>query len=146
MRRLTLLLVFAIPSLANAQSPIEFNRDIRPILSNNCFVCHGPDNNLRKADLRLDVGKDAGEVFGGLSVIEPGKPGESELFARLIHEEPSKRMPPPKSKKTLTKEQIELIRAWIAQGGKYEKHWSLIAPRKAELPKVKTPDWVRNPI
>src|SRR5687767_15850843 len=106
----------SIPSLLGAQETrkIEFNRDIRPILSNNCFVCHGPDNNLRKADLRLDLDKGLGEDRGGYRILVPGKPEESELYKRLITTEPAKHMPPAKSKKELTKLQIELVRQWIA--------------------------------
>src|ERR1019366_5968218 len=120
---------------------IEFNRDIRPILSNNCFVCHGPDNNLRKAKLRLDDEKDT-----HAKVIEKGEPLFSELFRRLVTDDASKIMPPPRSKKHLTKQEIQLIFDWIEQGAKYEPHWSLIAPKKHELPKVKNVGWVRNDI
>lgn len=142
-----LLLVSWGTSLAAAQGPtVEFNRDIRPILSNNCFVCHGPDNNLRKAKLRLDTDKDAAGVRGGASVIVPGKPQESELYRRLITHEESERMPPKKANRELTKQQIDLIRRWIEQGAVYQKHWSLITPTRAATPKVKTPGWVRNPI
>src|SRR5213593_1437966 len=109
-----------------AEKAVEFNRDIRPILSNNCFVCHGPDNNLRKADLRLDLEKNVYAERDGYKIITPGKPGESELYQRLISPEPSKHMPPAKAKKELTREQVELIRVWIEQGGKYQNHWSLI--------------------
>ncbi|MFO0964407.1 MAG: c-type cytochrome domain-containing protein [Gemmataceae bacterium] len=149
-RRATLALasLFLVAGAAAAQpkKTISFNRDIRPILSNNCFVCHGPDNNLRKAKLRLDLGDDVAGVHGGLSVITAGKPAESELFDRITHADPKKRMPPESSKKSLTKEQIDLLRDWIAQGGKYEKHWSLIPPVKHEIPAVKAKAWVRNPI
>src|ERR1700734_622253 len=100
------------PALLNADEPrkIEFNRDIRPILSDNCFVCHGPDNNLRKAKLRLDQDKKLADDRGGYRILVPGKPEESELFKRLIHAERSERMPPAKFKKELTREQIELVK------------------------------------
>ncbi len=126
-----------------AQEPpkIEFNRDIRPILSNNCFVCHGPDNNLRKAKLRLDDEKDS-----HAKVIKAGEPVASELFRRLITDDPAEVMPPLKSKKHLTKQEIQLVHDWIEQGAKYEPHWSLIAPKKHELPKVKNVAWVKNDI
>ncbi|MBI3824274.1 MAG: DUF1553 domain-containing protein [Planctomycetes bacterium] len=126
--------VLLLPSVVAAQPPhkIEFNRDIRPILSNNCFVCHGPDNNLRKAKLRLDDEKDA-----HAKVITKGEPLISEMFTRLVTDEPGKKMPPAKSKKQLTKAEIQLIFDWIEQGAKYEPHWSLIAPKKHEVPKVK---------
>src|SRR5690242_15018103 len=104
---------FLAPSIGFGQTTrqIEFNRDIRPILSNNCFVCHGPDNNLRKAKLRLDDEKDA-----HAKVIAAGKPTESELFRRLITDDPKEKMPPAKTMKHLTKQEIELVRVWIAQG------------------------------
>ena len=132
-----------LPAVLNAQEPrkIEFNRDIRPILSNNCFVCHGPDNNLRKAKLRLDDEKDT-----HAKVIEKGEPLFSELFRRLVTDDATKIMPPPRSKKHLTKQEIQLVFDWIEQGAKYEPHWSLIAPKKHELPKVKNAGWVRNDI
>ncbi len=120
---------------------VEFNRDIRPILSNNCFVCHGPDNNLRKAKLRLDDEKDA-----HAKVIAVGKPMESELFLRMITSEGDKVMPPTKTNKKLTKHEIALVKAWIEQGAKYEGHWSLIAPRKHAVPAVKNAAWPRNDI
>ena len=131
------------PALAFAQVPrkIEFNRDIRPILSNHCFVCHGPDNNLRKAKLRLDDEKSAHK-----NVIIAGQPLLSEAFRRLVTDDPDEKMPPPKAKKVMTKQEIALIYDWIEQGAKYEPHWSLIAPRKHELPKVKNVGWVRNDI
>src|SRR5882672_10015936 len=101
---------FLLPCTLAAQQPgrIEFNRDIRPILSNNCFVCHGPDNNLRKAKLRLDDEKDA-----HAKVIVAGKPMESEIFKRLIATDAEEKMPPPKSMKQLTSHEIELVKAWI---------------------------------
>ncbi len=132
-----------LPTVLVAQEPrkIEFNRDIRPILSNNCFVCHGPDNNLRKAKLRLDDEKDA-----HAKVIVKGEPLVSDIFTRLITDEAGKKMPPAKSMKALTKAEIQLIHDWIEQGAKYESHWSLIPPRKHELPKVKTAAWMKNDI
>ncbi len=143
MRWITLACGFLVPSALAAQESrkVEFNRDIRPILSNNCFVCHGPDNNLRKAKLRLDDEKDS-----HAKAIVAGKPAESELFARLITMEADKKMPPAKSMKQLTKQEIELVKLWIEQGAKYEGHWSLIAPKKYELPAVKNAGWVKNDI
>ncbi|MBM3993152.1 MAG: DUF1553 domain-containing protein [Planctomycetes bacterium] len=135
------LLMVAPVLVAQAPRKIEFNRDIRPILSNNCFVCHGPDNNLRKAKLRLDDEKDA-----HAKVITKGEPLVSELFTRLVTDDPQMIMPPPRTKKKLTKEEIQLVHDWIAQGAKYEAHWSLIPPKKHDSPKVKNAGWVRNDI
>jgi hypothetical protein len=120
---------------------VEFNRDVRPILANHCLLCHGPDNNLRKAKLRLDVEKDA-----HAKVLVPGKPAASELFKRIVSTDPDERMPPDKYNKPLTKEQIAVLRRWIAQGAKYEAHWSLIAPKKHKPPQVKNSAWLRNDI
>jgi hypothetical protein len=128
------------------EATIEFNRDIRPILSNHCFVCHGPDNNLRKADLRLDQEKDLFDDKGGYHILVPGKPQESEFFKRIISTKASERMPPAKAKKDLTKAQIDLLQKWIAQGAKYQQHWSLIAPTKVSLPNTKNKNWAINPI
>src|SRR5438045_8153000 len=104
------LLAGTSPVLGQADA-VEFNRDIRPILSNNCFVCHGPDNNLRKAKLRLDDEKDS-----HAKVIMVGQPLTSELFRRLITDDPAEKMPPAKAKKHLTKQEIQLIHDWIEQG------------------------------
>jgi hypothetical protein len=132
-----------IPSVLAAQEPrrIEFNRDIRPILSNNCLLCHGPDNNLRKAKLRLDDEKSA-----HAKVIVVGQPLFSEMFRRLVTDDADEKMPPARTKKSLTKQEIGLIYDWIEQGAKYEPHWSLIAPRKQDLPNVKNAGWVRKDI
>src|SRR5215813_7927901 len=127
-RMIAFVACLLIPSVLAAQEPkktIEFNRDIRPILSNHCFVCHGPDNNLRKAKLRLDDEKDAHK-----KVIVKGDPLISEMFRRMVTDDPDEKMPPPRTKKEMTKKEIDLIYAWIEQGAKYEAHWSLIAPRR----------------
>ncbi|MEW6303694.1 MAG: PSD1 and planctomycete cytochrome C domain-containing protein [Verrucomicrobiota bacterium] len=127
---------------ARAAKPVEFNRDIRPILSDNCFYCHGPDKNHRKAKLRLDVREDAlaKEAF------VPGKPEESELINRIFTTNPDDLMPPPEAHKTLTPVQKELFRRWIAEGAKYEPHWAYITPKRPEEPLVKNTKWTRNPI
>lgn len=125
---------------------INFNRDIRPILSDACFQCHGPDKSKRKAGLNLDTAEGARADLGGHAAIVPGKPEQSALLERISSKEASRRMPPPKSGAALKPEQIELLRRWIAEGAKYEKHWSFLPPVRAELPKVKHADWPRTPI
>lgn len=136
------LCLFWVPVLAAQEArKIEFNRDIRPILSNHCFVCHGPDNNLRKAKLRLDDEKDA-----HAKVVTAGKPSTSELYRRLITDDANEKMPPPKTMKQLTKAEIKLVHDWIEQGAKYESHWSLIPPRKHAIPKIKNAAWPKNEI
>ena len=115
---------------------ISYNRDVRPILSDNCFHCHGPDQNTRKGKFRLDVREDA--IAKG--AIIPGKPKESELITRIFGLHQAELMPPPEAHKTLTPAQKELLRRWIGIGAKYEKHWAYVPPVKP----VTLPD--KNPI
>jgi len=141
-RMLTVGMVLIGTGNLSAADRLEFNRDIRPILAENCFACHGPDSASRKADLRLDKSAVAFE----LKAIIPGKPEESELIARILSEDPEQLMPPPKSHKMLTAEQKEKLKTWISQGAEYQPHWSFIAPTKMPIPAVKNSGWVRNPI
>jgi hypothetical protein len=132
---------------AGAAEKVIFNRDIRPILSDTCFKCHGFDANKRQADLRLDSLEGAtADLGGGQGAIVPGKPDESEAFRRLTSDDPEEKMPPPKSGMALTAAQVELIKRWIAQGAVYQKHWSLIAPGVVDVPPVNGRAWPRNPI
>ncbi len=144
-----LLVVSLAAARAAAEVPVpnavEFNRDVRPILSDNCFACHGPDKNQRKADLRLDVEEDAKADRGGYFAVVPGKPAESVLLQRVAAPE-RERMPPAKFGKKLTPRQAEVLRAWVEQGAKWQKHWSLIPPRRPEPPGVESASWPRNPI
>ena len=128
-------------SRATERKP-EYNRDVRPILAENCFACHGPDSAARKADLRLDV-RDAALKA---EVIVPGKPDESPLVERIFSDKPGQRMPPKKSHKKLTAVQKETLKRWIAAGADYQPHWSFIAPKRPPLPAVKKTGWVRNPV
>lgn len=133
----------ALPRLARAadQAP-DFNRDIRPILSDKCFACHGPDEKHRKAGLRLDVEKSA----RASGAVVPGKPAESALIDRVTTTEVSERMPPRKSGKTLTAAEIDILRRWIAAGGKYADHWAYVPPVRHPDPIVKNTAWPANPI
>jgi hypothetical protein len=115
---------------------IEFNRDIRPILSDTCFNCHGPDKANRKAKLRLDTEEGAHEDHKGTRAVVPGNTDKSELLRRIATEDESERMPPAKSGRRLTPHQVALVRRWIEQGAKWQKHWSLMPPRRPELPKI----------
>ncbi len=139
------LLVLASAGPAVGQT-VEFNRDIRPIFSENCFACHGPDKPKRKADLRLDNAEGAFADLGGHFALVPKKPGDSALHQRLTEKDPRRRMPPASTGKSLSPRQIELIRRWIEQGAQYQKHWALIPPRRPDLPKVHDEKWGRNPI
>jgi hypothetical protein len=119
-----------------------FNRDIRPILADKCYACHGPDSGTRKADLRLDT-----EAGSHESAITMGDPESSELVRRVSSEDPDERMPPAAAKKPpLTKEQIELVRKWIKNGAKYEPFWAYIPPKRQAVPQVKQTAWPRNDI
>jgi Protein of unknown function (DUF1553)/Protein of unknown function (DUF1549)/Concanavalin A-like lectin/glucanases superfamily/Planctomycete cytochrome C len=129
-------------ALAQAQSKIEYNRDVRPILAENCFACHGPDSAARKAGLRLDD-RDAAIK---MTAIVPGKTDKSALIEHIFADDPKQIMPPPKTNKKLTAAQKETLKTWIAQGAEYQLHWSLLAPKRPALPKVKNEGWVRNPI
>ena len=115
---------------------IEFNRDIRPILSDTCYKCHGPDKARRKADLRLDVEASAKAKIDDHFTIVPGQPGQSELIRRITTSDEDDHMPPADSGVTLTSRQASLLRRWIEQGAKWQAHWSLIAPKRPVVPKV----------
>jgi hypothetical protein len=124
----------ALPSLnvEAADGPVKFNRDIRPLLSENCFACHGPDRNKRQADLRLDTKEGLhGAVKGQPGVVVPGNPGDSELVRRLTVDDPSERMPPKDSGKKLTPAEIELLTRWVAEGAEFEGHWAFL-PRNTQ--------------
>ena len=121
---------------------IDFNRDVRPILSENCFVCHGPGKEDRKAGLRLDVRENA--LRHG--AIVPGDPAKSKLIQHIFSTDPKVIMPPPETNKTLSQADKETLRAWIAAGAKYEPYWAYVEPKRATPPQVKDAGWVRNPI
>ncbi len=129
---------------------ISYNFQIRPIFSDKCYACHGPDANKREAGLRLDIAEEAYKALKehpDAHAIVPGKPGSSELFLRVTSTDTSYQMPPPSSHlPTLTETEIKLIKKWIEQGAKYEKHWAFVAPKKSTLPKVKNSKWPKNEI
>lgn len=130
-----------------ASRVISFNRDVRPILSDTCFKCHGPDEKEAKAGLRLDSLEDAAKKRARGAAIVPGKPEESLLIKRVSQEAKNRIMPPPSSgMKALTPEQVETLTLWIQQGAKYETHWSFVKPKAAPLPAVKNTAWSRNMI
>ena len=130
-RTLLLLSLFLTVSSVIADETVQFNREIRPVLSNNCFVCHGPDEENRQADMRLDV---ASEI------------DFEEVVARITSTDPELRMPPPESHKELKPEQIELLRRWIDQGAPYEKHWAFAAPKDYAIPPTRDDKWSEQPI
>jgi hypothetical protein len=138
---LAAFLVLAVASPGRA-AEIEFNRDIRPILADTCFACHGPDSAARKGDLRLDRRDDA--IAAG--ALAPGKPDASGFIERIFSTDPETIMPPPASHKVLKPEQKELLKRWVESGAEYQPHWSFIAPTRPSLPTVKSAAWARNPI
>ncbi len=132
---------------APTKKKISYSRDIQPILSANCFLCHGPDPEDRKAKLRLDLPEEATKKMrSGYTPIVPGKPEESEVVVRIFSQEETEVMPPPGNHKSLKEEEKKLLKEWIAQGAKYEKHWAFVVPKRPALPQVKNETWARNPI
>lgn len=125
-----------------ADEQLGYNHDIRPILVDKCFACHGADSAAREADLRLDDREEAIDA----GAIEPGDPDSSELIARIYSDDPDEVMPPPVARKTLSPAEKELLKCWIAQGAPYQPHWSFLRPERPPLPEVARPAWVRNEI
>ena len=140
----------SVPQACSAEdvaSQIDFNRDIRPLLSSNCIACHGPDPEKREAGLRLDT-QDGSQVdLGGYAAITPGDHSTSELFERITTEDPDLRMPPEGKGRRFTHEEIALLTRWIDQGANYDQHWSYVKPRRPEVPQVSAAGFVvENPI
>lgn len=142
------LIVLLPATVSSAAEPkVSFNRDIRPILSDTCFQCHGPDEKQRKAGLRLDRQEQALKpAESGVAAIVPGQPAMSELVRRITSTVAGEQMPPPDSGKQLTPRQIELFQQWIAQGAEYQGHWAFIPPQRPAPPVVKNAAWPRNDI
>lgn len=138
------LLLCVTGASVGAENSIDFNRDIRPILSDNCFHCHGPDENHREADLRLDIEADAKANRDGQFVINVDHPSESQLLQRAMATDPDERMPPVDSGKRLSQSQIAKLQAWMEQGAPWKKHWAYESPRMHRLPKVSRVDWPTN--
>jgi mono/diheme cytochrome c family protein len=135
------------PEKSGAPQSIDYSRHIRPILSNACFRCHGPDEKERKGNLRLDFREAALKpAASGEAAIVPGRPAESSLVARITSGTADEVMPPPSSNKSLTPREIELLQQWVQQGADYKLHWSYVKPQRPELPAVQDRNWVRNGI
>lgn len=135
--------------MAGVTDSVDYNLHIRPILSDRCFKCHGPDGNQRKANLRLDTPEGALSALKddpSAHAIVPGDPDHSEVFLRIASRDTASVMPPVKSNLALNADEIELIKRWISQGARYKKHWAFIAPKAVELPPVKNASWGSNEI
>jgi hypothetical protein len=146
-----LLLLGAAWSCGTAGAKLEYNRDVRPILSDRCFHCHGPDSAKRKAGLRLDDPKAAfanlaGEREPARHALVAGDPGSSEVVRHVFSNDPDEIMPPPESKLVLTEREKETLRQWIVEGGEYEPHWSFIPLKPEPVPEVEVVEWCRNEI
>jgi len=124
---------FSLLTPAGGNEKISFDRDIRSVLSDKCFQCHGFDDGARKADLRLDLREGATRDLGGYAAVAPGDPGASELIRRIMTNDPDDLMPPPASHLKLTEPQKDLLRDWIEQGAEYELHWAFQSLRKPNL-------------
>jgi hypothetical protein len=126
---------------------LDFGRDVRAILSNNCFKCHGPDEKQRQGGLRLDTRDGAtAKLESGKTGIAPGKWSDSEIISRLVTDNADLKMPPPSSGKRVSDEQIVTLKRWINEGAEYKPHWSFVTPARPELPQVSDESWVKNPI
>src|SRR5262245_26629883 len=144
-----LLIFFIVAIRTRAANPaeVDYNRDVRPIFSENCYACHGPDQNKRKAGLRLDRKEDAfAELKSGNHAIVAGDLAQSKLIERITSRDDDEQMPPPKTGKHLTPEQIDLLTRWIKQGAEWKGHWAYIKPERPPLPSVKNKRWIRNAI
>jgi hypothetical protein len=139
-------------TVTSAVEAIDFNRDIRPILSENCIRCHGPDAHDRKGGerskggLRLDTREGALAVMNGFAAVVPGRPEESELLLRIASEDETEVMPPPDTHKKLSARQKALLKVWVEQGAHYAPHWSYVAPQRPPLPAVSDQTWGANPV
>ncbi|MEZ0268294.1 MAG: PSD1 and planctomycete cytochrome C domain-containing protein [Phycisphaerae bacterium] len=130
----------------NAKPTILFNRDVRPILSDNCYACHGPDDKKRKGGVHLNTFEGATAEKDGRRALVPGDPATSELVKRVLTADEDDLMPPADSGKKLTPQQKQILKAWVEQGGKYQKHWAFEPVAKVDAPATKSANWARNPI
>jgi Protein of unknown function (DUF1553)/Protein of unknown function (DUF1549)/Planctomycete cytochrome C len=143
----TLLMFVFVTAIPASAAPLDYARDVRPILSQHCFKCHGPDDKARKAGLRLDLRNSAiGKTKSGEVAIVPGKPDASELVRRIHSDDASEMMPPPATKKPLSDAQKAILKQWIEEGAEYRDHWSFVGPKQAAFPIVRQTDWPKNAI
>ncbi len=141
---ISLAVLFFSATAAAEETKVDFNRDIRPILSDKCFHCHGPDANHREAELRLDDESSAKLDRDGYRVIDSETPAASELLARITSTDGDIRMPPADSGKSLTRDEIQLLERWIQEGAAWSRHWAYVTPVRAEPPAVKDRNWPRH--
>jgi mono/diheme cytochrome c family protein len=144
-RRLPLLLIFFVglpPAFAaEPANTVDYLRDVKPILARYCFACHGPDEHAREANLRLDRRDGLLARIDDRSIVVPGHPESSELVRRILSTADDVRMPPASADKSLTPEQQQILERWVAEGAKWQEHWSFVAPVKAAPPTVRQAEW-----
>ena len=138
---MVLAAALAAPAQDAASQPVAYSRDIRPILAKHCFACHGPDDETREADLRLDQ-RPTGDALQ--HVLAPGRPDQSELLARVSHGDSEQRMPP--DGEPLESSEVEQIRTWIAHGAAYDRHWAFVPPRRPQAPRTQFHGWTSGPL
>src|SRR5690606_32480282 len=143
-----ILVAACIGSTARGETEkVDFGRQVRPLLADRCFRCHGPDEAKVEAGVRLDIAQRAtSPVDSGAIPIVPGDPDSSELIARITHEDEAMRMPPTDAGPPLSADEVALLRRWIEQGARYEDHWAFVPPQRPALPEVRQAAWARNPI
>lgn len=142
----TILPCLVAEQTALSQDAVDFDRDVRPILSNTCYTCHGPDSNKREADLRFDVEASVFADRDGKPVLVKGKPDDSELIRRILTDDEDRRMPPPSEKQQLSKREKEVLRAWVRQGAPWRGHWAFEPVRRSDEPTVRNTTWPQNSI
>src|SRR5881394_482936 len=129
-----LVLALSVLAQEKASKPVDFEREIRPLLSDFCYTCHGPDGAKRKSKLRLDTREGAFIDIDGVKMIVPGKPEQSEVFRRLVSADADDRMPPSKTKRALSAAQIALLKRWIEEGAPWGQHWAFVVPKALPAP------------
>ena len=140
-----LVVILGVASVTAGET-VDFNRDVRPILSAKCFKCHGPDPATREVELRLDTRGGLFDDRGGYAAFVPNDVEASEALRRMLSDDEFEKMPPPDSKMTISPREIAVIRAWVEQGATWEPHWAFVAPQRPPLPQVQYVDWPRNAI
>lgn len=143
------LAYFVASATSVSAQKVDFNRDVRPIISNHCLACHGPDDAKRQAGLRLDDSDVATKILeSGHAAIVAGNASASELVARITSDDESLLMPPPEFSKPLTAAEIATLQRWVEQGGQYARHWAYVKPIRAEIPVASAPfaNWPKNAI
>ena len=146
MKNVLIIILCAACHGHSTAAPVSYNRDVRPILSGNCFSCHGFDAKQRKGELRLDTPESALDQKRDEVAIVPGNAAASALIKRVTSTDPDVMMPPPEAVHRIDKPQIEILTRWINEGAVYEPHWSFVAPQRSTQPVPANAAWVRNPI